>query len=45
MKKQTIKLTENELKKLIKESVNSVLKEATNSQLKKKYINIIYNTI
>ena len=38
MKKQTIRLTESELKNFIKESVTSILKESSNYNVKKKYI-------
>lgn len=37
-----IKLTENELKQIIKETVTTYVKEASNSYIKKKTINQIY---
>lgn len=45
MKKQTIRLTESELKNFIKESVTSILKESSNYNVKKKYINLIYKAV
>ena len=39
---ETVKLTDKELKNIIKESVINVIKEASNSQIKKKIINQLY---
>lgn len=39
---ETIKLTESELKKIIKNTVKHIVNEASNSQLKKKIINQLY---
>lgn len=44
-KKQLIRLTENDLHRIIKESVNNFILESSNSNIKKKYINKLYKGV